>query len=80
MAIHPADKRSDNPRLQCSVCAEWKRLHGRDPVTGRMIYRFFGGCSYNHGNDHLAGKANTDGCIDVCDTCCHIHCKEIAKS
>lgn len=29
MAIHPKDKDSANPRLQCSVCKRWMRLYGR---------------------------------------------------
>lgn len=78
MPIHPKDTCADNPRLQCSVCAKWKRLHGRDP-GGKMLYRFFGGCGYNAGNDHLAGRPSADGCNDVCDDCCHVSCKALAE-
>lgn len=78
MPIHPKDKQADNPRLQCSVCGNWKRLHGRDD-TGAMVYRFFGGCGHNAGNDHLSGRPSADGCNDVCDSCCQIACKALAE-
>jgi len=76
VAIHPKDIGSDNPRIQCACCAKWKRLHGRDPVTGEAIQRFFGGCSHNKGGDHLAAK--TVDTNDVCANCCDTKCKEIA--
>lgn len=74
MATHPRDHASSNPRLQCSCCAQWKRLH---PAEGKPVpmspggypqeQRFYGGCAYTLG-DHPAGE-------DVCDDCCHIHCR-----
>lgn len=75
--IHPKDRRADNPRLQCSCCAKWKRLHGRDS-TGEMFYRFYGGCGYTDG-DHLAGKADHHGCRDICDDCCQRECKRLSE-
>ncbi len=65
--IHPADTRSSNPRLQCKVCAKWKRLYDRDNEQ-----LFFGGCAQNGGNDHLAAAGN-----DVCDECCRTKCAEL---
>lgn len=76
MAIHPKDKLSNNPRLQCSVCAKWMRLYGlkRNAVGEmEMFYRFYGGCGYTNG-DHLAGNH-----IDVCDECCHKECKKFSE-
>lgn len=74
------DKGSQNPRMQCSVCGRWMRLHGkRHEVIGGVVtevafQRFYGGCSYNNG-DHLAGTGN-----DVCDSCCHTECMKIKAS
>lgn len=74
--IHPADTKSNNPRLQCSVCAKWMRLSGKDE-NGARVQRFFGGCGQNGGNDHLAG--NQDGKEqDVCVSCCQKKCKELS--
>lgn len=72
---HPKDKSVDNPRIQCSVCTRWMRLHAAkpDPVTGHR-QRFFGACSHNRGGDHLAG-----GQLDVCDNCCNRECKRLAR-
>jgi hypothetical protein len=70
---------SQNPRIQCSVCGRWMRLHGKRPeiVNGETVevafQRFYGGCSYNNG-DHLAGSG------DVCDACCHRECMKIKAS
>src|SRR5882757_4058219 len=78
MAIHPKDHNAANPRLQCSVCSRWMRLHGKrlEVVDGEVkevaVQRFFGGCRYTRG-DHLAGAK-----IDVCDACCQIECKRLA--
>lgn len=76
MAIHPADRKANNPRMQCVVCAKWKRLHGRD-ANGEMFYRFFGGCGYTNG-DHAAGKGKGHP-NDVCDDCCQIACRAITE-
>lgn len=74
MAIHHADRASDNPRLQCACCGKWKRLHGQ--LGGKIVYRFYGGCRYTSG-DHLCAKtADTN---DVCDNCCQTECKRIAE-
>jgi hypothetical protein len=73
MTVHPKDRASSNPRIQCSVCGKWKRLHTKDkrpPYDLRQT--FFGGCSYANG-DHLAGDR-----IDVCADCCEIECKTLA--
>jgi hypothetical protein len=72
--IHPKDKSATNPRLQCSVCHKWMRLHRAkpDPQTGHS-QRFFGGCSFTRG-DHLAGDK-----MDVCDDCCRTECKRLAE-
>jgi len=76
MAIHPADKNHSNPRLQCVVCGQWKRLHTRDPQPPHGLRQiFFGGCQYS-GGDHLAAK---HGDNDVCESCCHLACKAIAE-
>ena len=71
MAFHKTDDRSSNPRFQCSVCAKWMRLFGRDEY-GEQIQRMYGGGGWSSGYDHLAG----DKC-DVCDKCCNIECKRI---
>lgn len=74
--IHPKDKSSYNPRVQCSVCAKWKRLDGKVWSEKNQQFesfsRFFGGCGFNRGNDHLAGDHS-----DVCDDCCNIECKRL---
>jgi hypothetical protein len=78
MAIHPKDIGSQNPRLQCSVCHRWMRLHGKrfQVVNGEVrevaVQRFFGGCTFSRG-DHLAGDH-----VDVCDVCCQTECKRLA--
>lgn len=70
MAIHPRDKGTNNPRLQCSVCGRWKRLHTKR--LGRAAQIFYGGCEYSSGGDHLAGDH-----VDVCDDCCRVQCKKL---
>jgi len=75
MAIHPKDRSANNPRLQCSVCGKWRRLHCREyeSIGGyKANQNFFGGCPYTKG-DHLAGDK-----MEVCDSCCHIECKKLA--
>ena len=73
------DQGSPNPRMQCSVCGRWMRLHGKrlEVVDGKptevAVQRFFGGCNHNRGGDHLAGDH-----ADVCDRCCQIECKAVA--
>lgn len=76
MAVHPKDKRSSNPRLQCSVCGQWKRLQTNDPDRP---YRFYGGCGFT-GGDHLAGKVGADGCREVCTDCCETECRKLAEA
>lgn len=80
--IHPKDKRTSNPRIQCVVCAKWMRLNGRDE-QGNFIQRFFGGCSFakDHGT-HLAGKYEKNGDLiddDVCEECCQKECKRMTE-
>jgi hypothetical protein len=70
-----------NPRLQCAACGRWMRLHGKrlelvdGAVTEVAVQRFYGGCTYNNGGDHLAGKIDNN---DVCDACCRVECKKLA--
>lgn len=84
MAVHIKDRNAANPRLQCSCCARWMRLHGKrlQVVDGEVkevaVQRFYGGCDHNNGGDHLAGKTGEDGCLDVCDACCQSECKRLA--
>ena len=74
------DQGSANPRMQCSVCGRWMRLHGKrlEVVNGKVtevtFQRFYGGCSYNNG-DHLAGNHT-----DVCEVCCHQECMKLAAA
>lgn len=76
--IHPDDVTKNNPRLQCCVCGQWKRLHmaKRDMSPGgyERSQRFFGACAYTEG-DHPAGKGPNQ---DVCDDCCHKECRRLA--
>lgn len=73
------DQGSQNPRMQCSVCGRWMRLHGKrlEVVDGQItevaVQRFFGSCSHSGGGDHLAGDH-----ADVCHVCCERECKAIA--
>lgn len=76
MAVHKADKASNNPRLQCGCCGQWKRLIGRSK-DGDSFYRFFGGCGYTDG-DHLCSKSADIN--DVCDECCQVHCKSMSEA
>lgn len=68
------DQGSENPRLQCSECGRWMRLHGKrlEAVNGRVtevaVQRFYGGCSVT-GGDHPGGG-------DVCSRCCPDKCRE----
>lgn len=74
MAIHPRDKMSDNPRMQCSVCGKWKRLYTKDRRPPFDLHQtFFGGCTFG-GGDHLAGDH-----VDVCALCCEIECRKLAS-
>lgn len=69
MAIHARDKGSNNPRLQCAVCGRWMRVHRKDGTQS-----FYGGCSHNQGNDHLAAP------MDVCVECCDRECRRLAAT
>jgi hypothetical protein len=77
--VKQIDHGSQNPRMQCTVCGRWMRLHGKrlEVVDGKVtevaVQRFYGGCAYSRG-DHLAGSG------DVCDSCCHRECLKIAAS
>lgn len=55
---------SDNPRLQCSVCGHWMRLHGKDE-NGLAIQRFYSCCGPNGEYEHLK---------NVCAKCCDEKC------
>lgn len=59
------DKGSQNPRMQCGECGQWKRLHGVE--LGVRVQRFFGACEVT-GGDHPCGK-------DVCTDCCPDKCR-----
>lgn len=68
------DRGSQNPRLQCSECGRWMRLHGKrlDIIKGKVtevaVQRFYGGCTAT-GGDHPGGG-------DVCSRCCPDKCRE----
>lgn len=74
------DQGSANPRMQCSVCGRWMRLHGKrlEVVDGAVkevaVQRFLGSCTYSNGGDHLAGDHQ-----DVCHGCCERECKRLAS-
>lgn len=74
------DMGSANPRMQCSVCGRWMRLHGKriEVVHGRptevAFQRFYGGCNHADGGDHLAGDH-----ADVCTVCCDRECKRLKE-
>jgi hypothetical protein len=55
-----------NPSLQCSVCGQWKRLHGVD-ADGIAIQRFYSCCI-----NHLGEIVQHDK--EVCDECCKKNC------
>ena len=79
MATHPADRRAANPRIQCSVCAKWRRLIVKPyrSIGGYDAGQTFFACTYTLG-EHLAGSVSADGYHDVCDWCCHDACQQIA--
>lgn len=68
------DPKSANPRMQCSECGRWMRLHGKrlEVVDGKVtevaVQRFYGGCGVTLG-DHPGGG-------DVCSRCCPDKCRE----
>lgn len=53
-----------NPSMQCSVCGQWKRLHGKDD-SGVAIQRFYPCCGEDGRHEHLK---------PVCDRCCKAQC------
>lgn len=57
---------NSNPSLQCSVCGQWMRLHGKDD-NGNAIQRFHGSCEDKEGNNYSHDK-------EVCDECCKLKC------
>jgi hypothetical protein len=59
-----------NPSLQCTVCGQWKRLHGKDE-NGIAIQRFYGSCEQ--------GGVNYDHEGEVCDECCKNNCPNKQK-
>lgn len=64
MAIHPADKKARNPRMQCDACGKWSRIRLKN---GEQFS--YGGCQTT-GNDHNAAGASQD----VCHECCKAKC------
>jgi len=80
-AVKQIDKGSANPRMQCSVCGRWMRLHGKrlEVINGKVtevaVQRFFGSCAFNKGGDHLAGDH-----ADVCAGCCDQECMKLAAA
>ncbi len=58
------EKKESNPSLQCSVCGQWKRLHGKDE-NNKAIQRFYSCC----------GVDNIEHEKDVCAECCDKYCK-----
>lgn len=58
------DENSNNPRMQCSVCGQWKRLHGIDE-QGNAIQRFYSCCGEHGEFEHDE---------NVCDECCKTKC------
>lgn len=54
-----------NPSIQCSVCGQWKRLHGKDD-KGTAIQRFFACCEQ--------GGKTIEHDPAVCDECCKAGC------
>lgn len=54
----------NNPSMQCSVCGQWKRLHGTDE-NGVAIQRFYSCCGKS--GEHVHEK-------EVCDDCCKQKC------
>jgi hypothetical protein len=81
MGIHPKDLHSDNPRMQCVVCAKWKRMEVNDPNHPGHIKQIFYGAAtamqIGKGDTHLAAKGDNDY---VCVDCCNIACKALAEA
>jgi hypothetical protein len=71
--LHPRDKMATNPRIQCSVCGEWKRQRSGDREL------FYGSCRQNSGGDHLVGNSDDQGVRDVCAECCDTQCKRAVE-
>ncbi len=57
---------NQNPSIQCSVCGQWKRLHGKDK-DGIAIQRFYSCCLSESGHEVEHVKP-------VCDECCKLKC------
>ena len=57
--IKPEGNTQANPSIQCSVCGQWKRLHGKG------VQRFYSCCGPNGEYGHLK---------PVCDECCKNSC------
>jgi len=57
-------KSERNPILQCSVCGQWKRLHGKDS-DGNAIQRFYSCCGEHGEKEHVK---------NVCVDCCNLKC------
>ena len=66
MTVLDKDKGSDNPRIQCGECGQWKRLHGMK--DGKEFSRFHGCCDVTRA-DHPCGS-------EVCSECCPVKCSD----
>lgn len=62
------EKSNKNPSIQCSVCGQWKRLHGKDE-NGKAIQRFYACCE----QDGKIIEHEPPVCDDCCKEgkCCH---------
>jgi hypothetical protein len=79
MATIAKERGQTNPRMQCSVCGKWMRIHCKPYISKggyEATQKFFGGCAYSNG-DHLANASTGDN--DVCDDCCHTECRRVAN-
>jgi hypothetical protein len=50
--------------MQCSVCGQWKRLHGKDE-NGLAVQRFYPCCGDNGEFEHIENVC-TECCIKKC--------------
>jgi hypothetical protein len=81
-AQEAADRLTHGLAMQCAACGRWMRLHGKrlevvdGEITEVAVQRFYGGCDYNNGGDHLAATKDNS---DVCNRRCQIECKAIAE-
>ena len=62
------EKMESNPSIQCSVCGQWKRLHGIK--DGQAVQRYYPCCGENGEHEHEK---------DICDDCCRAGCPYSVK-